>query len=215
MTPFNDVLSTDGELRDVFRQPSARAVAKQIDRLDDHCREFVAHSPFVVVGTSNPDGTGDVSPKGGPPGFVRVLDEHRLAMGELPGNNRLDGYRNLIRDSRVGLLFLIPGLDETLRVNGRGFVVTDPEVLEVCALDGRLPPVALGIEVGEAFIHCAKALRRSQIWEPTAWPDRSTMATPACMLVTHAGITGDPQGIKTAEALDVGNARTMWNPPPE
>ena len=125
----------------------------------------------MLVGTTNADGTGDVSPKGGPPGFVTVLDEHRLAFGELPGNGRVDSYRNLLANPAVGLMFLIPGLGETLRVNGQGYVITDPGLLDQCSVDGKRPKVVLGVAVREAFIHCAKALRRSQLWEPAGWPD--------------------------------------------
>ena len=213
MTAFRQVLGDEDELRALFPPPTPRAVAKQIDHLDEHCRSYIAHATFVAVGTTNVDGTGDVSPKGGPPGFVRVLDDHRLAMGELPGNNRLDGYTNLLADPAVGLLFLVPGVGETLRVNGRGLVVTDPEVLDACAIDGRRPKVALGVEVTEAFIHCAKALRRSNLWEPGRWPGLDDMATPACMLVAHARIPDDPDGARTAASLEKVYATTLWNAP--
>lgn len=168
-----DRVTSVEELRALFPPPSARAVTKQLDRIDDRCRAWLAQSPFVAVGTTNPDGTGDVSPRGGAPGFVHVLDDHHLAWGELPGNNRLDGYANLVRDPRVGLLFMIPGIDEMLRVNGTAWVSTDPALLQATAPDGALPTVALVVEVVEAFIHCAKAARRSGLWDPTRWPDPS------------------------------------------
>jgi PPOX class probable FMN-dependent enzyme len=212
MTRFTQRVRSEDELRALFPPPPPRAVAKQIDRLDDHCRAFIAHAPFVAIGTTNVDGTSDVSPKGGPPGFVRVLDDHRLALGELPGNNRLDGYTNLLANPAVGLLFLVPGVGETLRVNGRGHVVTDPDVLDACALGGRRPKIALGVEVVEAFIHCAKALRRSGLWDPGAWPDLAELPSPACMLVAHAGIPDDPGGARTAAALERVYASTLWNP---
>jgi uncharacterized protein len=211
MAPFDGVLRSEVELRELIRPPGRRAADKQIDHLDPNCQQFIAHAPFVIVATTNADGTGDASPKGGPPGFVRVLDEHRLAMGELPGNGRVDGYRNLLANPAVGLIFLIPGLGETLRVNGRGYLVTDPDVLEVCTLDGRRPPLALGVEVVEAFIHCAKALRRADLWDPARWPDTSGMPTIACMLVEHAGIPGDADGTRTAAALEEAYAATLWN----
>jgi PPOX class probable FMN-dependent enzyme len=208
---FDGVVTTEAALREIIRPPGRRAADKQIYRLDHNCRHFIAHSPFVVIATTNADGTGDASPKGGPPGFVRVLDDHRLAMGELPGNGRVDGYRNLLANPAVGLLFLIPGLGETLRVNGRGYLVTDPAVLDACTLDGRRPALALGVDVVEAFIHCAKALRRADLWAPERWPDRSDMPTVACMLAEHAGIEGDPDGSRTAVALEDAYATTMWN----
>ncbi len=211
MAPFYGILRTEDELRALIRPPGRRAAEKQIDHLDANCRAFIAHAPLAIVATTNADGTGDASPKGGPPGFVQVLDEHRLAMGELPGNGRVDGYRNLLGNPAIGMIFLIPGVGETLRVNGRGHLVTDPTVLDACTLDGRRPPLALGVEVVEAFIHCAKALRRAQLWDPARWPDTSDMATIACMLVEHAGITGDADGTRTAAALEEAYATTLWN----
>jgi len=211
MAPFDGVLRTETELREIIRPPGKRAAQKQIDHLDANCRAYIAHAPFAIVATTNLDGTGDASPKGGPPGFVRVLDDHRLAMGELPGNGRVDGYRNLLANPAVGLIFLIPGVGETLRVNGRGFLVTDPAVLDACTLDGRRPALALGVEVVEAFIHCAKALRRASLWDPDHWPDTAEMPTIACMLVRHADIPGDPDGTLTAAALEENYATTLWN----
>jgi uncharacterized protein len=208
---FSNTLTSEAELRAIFPPPGRRARDKQIDRLDDHCRALIAHAPFVAIGTTNADGTGDVSPKGGPPGFVTVLDDHRLAMGELPGNNRLDGYLNLVANPAIGMLFLVPGVGETLRVNGEGYVTTDPDVLAACALDGRPPKVALGVVVREAFIHCAKALRRASLWEPERWPGLEDLPTIACMLVAHAGIDGDADGTKTAAALETAYATTLWN----
>src|SRR5262245_41005111 len=175
MSPFGQTLGSEAELRTISSPPDKGAVAQQLDHLDDHCRAFIGHSPFVLIGTSGADGSGDVSPKGGPPGFVTVLDEHRLAMGELPGNNRIDSYINVVATGTVGMLFLIPGLDECLRVNGKGYAVTEPSVLEACAVGGKLPKVALGLEVTEAFIHCAKAIRRGQIWQPPNWPDTADL----------------------------------------
>ena len=208
---FEGIIRDEAALREIIRGPHPRAKDKQIDHLDDNCRQFIARAPFVLVGTTNADGTGDVSPKGGPPGFVRVLDEHRLALGELPGNGRVDGFRNLLANPAIGLIFLIPGLGETLRVNGQGYLVTDPQLIEECALDGKRPSLVLGVEVREAFIHCAKALRRAQLWDVGAWPDLAGMPTVACMLVAHAGIEGDPDGSRTAAALEDGYAKTLWN----
>jgi PPOX class probable FMN-dependent enzyme len=209
--PFAGIIRDEDELRQIIRPPHQRARDKQIDHLDENCRQFIAHAPFVLVGTTNLDGTGDVSPKGGPPGFVTVLDERRLAFGELPGNGRVDGYRNLLANPAIGLIFLIPGLGETLRVNGQGYVLNDPEMFERCSVDGKCPKVVLGVAVQEAFIHCAKALRRSQLWEPAGWPDLSGMPTVACMLVEHAGIDGDPGGHRTAAALEDAYATQLWN----
>ena len=170
-----------------------------------------ARSPFFVIGTTNPDGTGDTSPKGGPAGFVRRLDEHHLAFGELPGNNRIDGFRNIVRDPRVGLIFFVPGMEETLRVNGTGSVVLDDEVLEAVAIAGKLPKVAVVVETHEVFIHCGKAIRRSSLWDPAGWPDTSALPTAACMMVSHAKVPGDEGGLKTQVMLEEAYKTTLWN----
>lgn len=166
----------------------------QLDHLDAHCRAFIAHAPFVALGTTNPDGTGDVSPKGGPPGFVKVLDDHHLAIGDLPGNNRLDGLSNVITTGSVGTLFVIPGRGETLRVNGRGSVSREAGVLETCAIAGARPPTALVIEVVEAFLHCSKAFLRSGLWEPERWPDTAGVASLATMVGDHMAIAARQPG---------------------
>ena len=185
---FDDVVHDVDELRTHFREPSETVQRKQIDHLDANCRAFIAHAPFVLVATANADGTCDVSPKGGPPGFVAVLDEHRLAIGDLPGNNRIDSLRNVVTNPYVGLLFVVPGMGETLRVNGRAWVVRDAAVLDACEVHDRRPAVALGVEVAEAYVHCAKAFRRSNLWEPDAWPDRDAVPTAAAMLRDHIGL---------------------------
>jgi PPOX class probable FMN-dependent enzyme len=207
--PFADVVTDEGELRSLFRETSDAARRKQIDRLDEHCRIFIAHAPFVLVATSNADGTCDVSPRGGPPGFVAVLDDYRLAIGDLPGNKRVDSFSNLVTNAHVGLLFVVPGLGETLRVNGNAWVVRDPDVLDACTVHDRRPPVAIGVEVADAYIHCAKAFRRSNLWDPDQWPDRGDMPSAAAMLREHAGVQS--VGVDVIEqALEDGYAKTMW-----
>lgn len=158
---------------------------KVIDRLDEHCRTFIACSPFVLVGTSNASGRCDVSPKGGPPGFVKVLDEQRLAIPDAPGNRLIDSLRNLITNQHVGLLFLIPGMDETLRVNGRAVLTRDADVLQFVQSDPKPPKVAIGVEVEEAFLHCAKAFKRSALWRPEEWQGAEGLARPAQIWRDH------------------------------
>ena len=172
--------------RTLVGKPSELAVRKEISHLDAHCRAFIARSPFVLIATSGASGRADVSPKGDPPGFVQVLDEHRLVIPDRPGNRRLDGMRNLLENPHVGLLFLIPGLEETLRVNGRAWIIRDEEVLARCAVMGKRPTLALGVYAEECFIHCAKAFKRAQLWQPDQWPDRAGLASPSEMLVDHA-----------------------------
>jgi PPOX class probable FMN-dependent enzyme len=184
--PFRDAFTSEDELRAIVGRPSELAVRKEIAYLDAHCRAFIARSPFVVIATAGASGRADVSPKGDPPGFVQVLDDHRLVIPDRPGNRRLDGMRNLLENPHVGLLFLIPGLDETLRVNGRAWIIRDEEVLARCTVMDRRPTLALGVYAEECFIHCAKAFKRAQLWQPTRWPDRSGLASPAEMLLDHA-----------------------------
>jgi len=211
MEPFRDRITSEDELREWYRQPPELTQRKRVDRLDDHCRAFIEHSPFVLVGTAAPDGTADVSPKGGPPGFVVSLDERRLAIPDLAGNNLLDSLTNLLHHSGVGLLFLVPGRDETLRVNGRGCITRDPDVLAACAVKDRAPTAAIGVEVVEAFVHCAKAFRRGDVWDPKAWPDQSRLASAACMLRDHVELGDLPEETVT-QFLEDGYAQTMWEP---
>src|SRR5262249_14996785 len=155
-------------------------IDKVIQHLDHHCADFLARSPFFVLSTANAEGVCDGSPKGGPPGFARVLDEHRLAWADFSGNNRLDSFQNLVANDSVALLFMIPGLDETLRVNGTAALVTDPALREEFAIDGKAARVVVVVTVAEAYIHCAKALRRAGLWSPESWLDPSELPSAVC-----------------------------------
>jgi len=135
-----------------------------------------------LLATSSASGRCDVSPKGDAPGFVRVLDEHHLAIPDRIGNKRLDGMRNILENPHVGLIFLIPGREETLRVNGRAWIVRDEALLTTLSAQGKLPQLAIGVEIEECFFHCPKAFRRSKLWEPASWPDRDALPTMACVL---------------------------------
>ena len=210
MPPFRDRIETEDDLRALVDAPppDARPWAKAIPALDDHCRAFIAHSPFCVLATAGPDGSCDVSPRGGPPGFVRVLDDHRLAFGDLPGNRRQDSHRNLIATGRAALLFMVPGRGETLRVNGRACLTRDAEVLEAVALDGTPPSLAFGMQVEVAFLHCAKALLRSRLWRPEDWLDLDGLPSSARMLRDH--VSGGVTEEAVAAALQESYATTMW-----
>jgi PPOX class probable FMN-dependent enzyme len=166
-------VTSERELRDLYGQPGARAVAKEQPVLTADCRDFIAHSPFLVMGTASADGRCDVSPKGDAPGFVHVLDEHRLAIPDRPGNNRLDGMRNVLENGHVALIFFIPGREDTLRVNGRATIVRDEALLERLAVGGKRPVTALVVEVEQCFMHCARAFKRAGLWQPERWPDAS------------------------------------------
>lgn len=186
--PFSHLVTTVEELREeLYPEPPAKAWAKEIPTLDRHCVDFIERSPLAFLGTSDARGRCDVTPRGGPPGFARVLGADRFAFADLTGNRRLDALRNVLENPQVGLVFLIPGLRETLRVNGRAYLTRDPEVLRVCDVPARTADLAVGIEVQTAFLHCAKALIRSQLWEPESWPASEELPSPAEILRDHVG----------------------------
>jgi uncharacterized protein len=201
-------IRTVAELRSVYRPPAPRSLDKEVDRLDEHCRDFLAHCPFVVLASTSNDGRVDASPRGGPPGFVAVLDDHRLAIPDMAGNNRLDSMRNIVKGGAVALLCMVPGIDETMRVNGLATVSTDPSVLECCPVGTLRPHVAIVVDVRTAFIHCAKALRRAALWRAEEWPEIADMATPACMLKDHIGLDGTVED--SQRFLEASYAKTTW-----
>src|SRR5258705_511405 len=179
---FKRVVTSESELRALMGAPSERAIKKEMATLDEPSRAFIARSPFLLLATSDASGRCDVSPKGDGPGFVRVLDEHHLVIPDRPGNKRLDGLRNLLANPHIGLIFLIPGREETLRVNGRASIVRDEEILATLSARDKLPQLAIAVETEEVFFHCPKAFRRSKLWEPASWPDRDALPTMACVL---------------------------------
>ncbi len=179
-------ITTLDQLREVYPPPAERSVHKEVDHLDEHCRRFVALSPFVLISSSDAAGACDVSPKGGPPGFVHVLDTHRLLIPDATGNRRLDGLQNMLENPHVGLLFLIPGMGETLRANGRVELTRDPNLLDGLETAGRPAKLALVVTVEVSYLHCAKALIRSKLWQPGSWPDELPSA--AEILNDHIGI---------------------------
>ncbi|HEY7258655.1 MAG TPA: pyridoxamine 5'-phosphate oxidase family protein [Gaiellales bacterium] len=168
-------ISTEGHLRAVVGTPTDLVAAKVADRLNSLTRQFVERSPFVCVATSRPDGGLDVSPRGDPAGFVRTLDDRTLLIPERPGNRLADTLTNLVSDPRIALLFLIPGIGDTFRVNGRAAVVDDPELLASSAVDGRTPKLGVLVSIEEAFTHCPKAFIRSDLWNPERHVDRSEL----------------------------------------
>ena len=182
MTMTAAAVTTATELREILGYPNERAVQKQLAALDKHCQAFIARSPFVVLSTSNARGGCDASPKGDRPGFVLVQDEHTVVIPDRPGNRRADSLLNILENPHVGLLFLIPGMGETLRVNGTASLVQDPALLEQLAVDGKKPQLAIVVKVQECFLHCAKALIRSQLWDPERFMPRCEMPSLAQMI---------------------------------
>jgi hypothetical protein len=168
-------IADEGQLRAVICSPADVVVSKIADRLNHLTRQFVERSPFVCVATATPAGGLDVSPRGDPAGFVRILDERTLLLPERPGNRIADTLTNLLADERIALLFLIPGVGDTFRVNGRAAVVDDPELLAPCAVDGKVPELGILVLVEQAYTQCAKALIRSDLWNPEHHIDRSEL----------------------------------------
>lgn len=162
-------IETLDELTSLFRTPGGRAVDKQLDHLVDGMADFIDRSPFAILATSDGAGSVDASPRGGPPGFIRRLDDRHIAIPDLNGNNRLDSYRNLIAHPYAGVLLVVPGKDETLRVNGPACITTDPDLLAGFTKELRTPKLAVVVETAEVYGHCAKAFRRGKLWRPEAW----------------------------------------------
>lgn len=164
-------VETLDQLTSLFRAPGGRAVDKQLDHITDGMAAFIDRAPFLVLATSDGRGSVDASPRGGPPGFVRRLDERHIAIPDLNGNNRLDSYRNLIAHPHAGILLIVPGKDETLRINGPATITTDPELLAGFTTELRPPKLAVVVETAEVFGHCAKAFRRGRMWQPERWDE--------------------------------------------
>jgi len=176
------LISDETELRAIIGEPSETVLLKLTDRLNDLTRQFIERSPFVCVATVAPDGGLDVSPKGDGPGFVRVLDEHTLLIPDRPGNRIADTFRNLLADPRVALLFLIPGVGDTFRVNGRAVITDDAELLAQSTIEGKVPKLGLLVSIEEAYTHCPKALIRSDLWNPARHIERSMLPSSGAIL---------------------------------
>ena len=201
---FRDLVTSEETLRAVVGgEPSEVARRKEIPALDVHARTFIARSPFLLLGTSGPDGRCDVSPKGDAPGFVHVVDDHHLVIPDRPGNKRLDGMRNILANPHVGLLFLVPGNDFTLRVNGRACITRDPAVLRPLETQGKVPLLAIGVEVEEVFLHCARSFRRGRLWDHGTWPGADALPSMPCILYDQT------KGAMSLEALEARNAQSL------
>jgi PPOX class probable FMN-dependent enzyme len=168
-------ITDEVELRSVIGAPTDLVVGKIADRLNRLTRQFVERSPFVCVATARPDGGLDVSPRGDPAGFVRILDERTLLLPERPGNRIADTLTNLLEDPRIALLFLIPGVGDSFRINGRASIVDDPELLAESTVEGKTPKLGILVEVEQAYTQCSKALIRSELWNPERHVDRSEL----------------------------------------
>ena len=176
-------------LRSLIGEPSDLVRSKINDRLNDLTRQFVERSPFLCLATSAADGACDVSPRGDPAGFVKVLDERTLLLPDRPGNKLADSFRNVLENPHVALLFFLPGVSDTFRVNGRASIVDDPELLEQCTVEGNAPTLGMRIEIDEAFTHCPKAFLRAQLWDPERYVDRSELPSAGEIMRSVNGTT--------------------------
>ena len=187
---LDDAISDPATLREFVGAPIQRTLEKQLDHLDPHCVDFLARSPIAMLSTAGADGRCDCSPRGGPPGFAHVIDAKHLALPDYKGNKRQDSHVNVMENPHVGLLFLIPGLGETLRINGSAQLSRDPELLSVLATRGDPPQLGLVIDVEEVYLHCAKACMRSQVWDPSTWLPREELPSATQIYRDHRDTPG-------------------------
>lgn len=170
MPKFNHVIKTHEEFRALMKEPSDLVTRKSLSHLDKHCGIFINRSPFVLLASADAKGNADISPKGDPIGFVKIIDKQTLAIPDRLGNRRADSIENILQNSKVGLIFLIPGKTETLRVSGTAIIVRDTKLRDSMVIHGKSPDFAIVVDVEEAFFHCSKCMKRSQLWEHENWP---------------------------------------------
>jgi PPOX class probable FMN-dependent enzyme len=200
------VTSVD-QLRETYEPPRERAVAKQLDRLDRHCHDFLARAPFCTLATAGADGKADCSPRGDLPGFVKAADDRTLLIPDRPGNNRLDSLSNIVENPEVGLLFMVPGFNETLRVNGRAKVLKDPALCAEFAVNGKPARVVVRVAVREVYFHCAKTLIRAKLWDSDSQQDREEAPSLGRILTdqTKLGSVDDAE-VSIAESME----KRLW-----
>ncbi len=196
------LIEDEDSLRALYPPTHALAAQKSLDHIDAHAQKFISLSPFLCIGTQSALGSGDVSPRGDAPGFVVVRNKHTLWIPDRPGNNRLDTLSNILANAAVGLLFMVPGFDDTLRVNGTAQITVDPEVLAAFDVNGKPAKAVIVVTVQEVFLHCAKAFRRSRLWDPKALQDRGSM--PSLMKILLDQTTGAPDSEDALKSLEDG-----------
>lgn len=203
------MIETEDRLRENFGEVHPLAVLKSRPGLDKYSRQFIAMSPFLVISTADANGKADLSPRGDPPGFVHMVDDHTILIPDRPGNNRLDTMANIVANPNVGCLFFIPGFEDTLRLNGKARITDDAELLKHCTVSGKQPKVGILIAVEEVFMHCAKALKRSKLWHDDYRQDRSQMPSIARIIMDQTSEAGvDEQEAAAADASVEGDYKT-------
>jgi PPOX class probable FMN-dependent enzyme len=207
MSGFEQTIEHLEELRARYRDPSPVVQRKKVPRVDDAARRFIARSPFCLLATADSAGRADVSPRGGPPGFVRTLDDRRLVIPDLSGNNLLDSLTNIVENPHAGLLFVVPGRDETLRVEGDACLTTDPNVLACWDDELRRPRVAIGVTVATVYIHCAKSFRRGRVWDPQSWTELADAPDICEVIIEQIGLGAEPEVVR--RDLEAGYAHDL------
>lgn len=191
------MIGTEEELRAKFGEVSHLAAAKSRPALDKYSRQFISLAPFLVISTADTQGRADLSPRGDPPGFVAVIDDNTILIPDRPGNNRLDTMANIVANPNVGLLFFVPGFEDTLRLNGKARITDDAALLAGCEMNGKSPKVGILVTVEEVFLHCAKALKRSRLWDPESRQDRAQMPTIARIILEQTATpVAEPEAAK-------------------
>lgn len=213
-TPFGGVVESVETLAELYRTPSALVQAKVRSGIDEGSAKFISTAPFLVISTTGADGGNDASPRGGPSGFVKIIDDNYVAIPDLNGNNLIDTIRGIVANGHAGVLFMVPGQNETLRVNGAAWVTTDADVLDLWRDELRRPTTAMVVRADEVYIHCAKAFRRSHLWDPTTWDQYADV--PDCVTILDAqGLLGDVDAKVVRDALDEGYVAGLAYDEPE
>ncbi len=213
-TPFAHIVRSTDELAELYRSPGALVKAKVRSGIDEGSAKFITTAPFLVISTTGEDGRNDASPRGGPSGFVKILDDNYVAIPDLNGNNLIDTIRGVVANGRAGVIFIVPGQNETLRLNGDAWVTTDDAVLDRWHDELRRPTSAIVVRADEVYIHCAKAFRRSHLWDPTTWDQYADAPDCVAILETQGLLTGiDPAAVR--EDLDKGYVAGLAYDEPE
>lgn len=205
---FREIVISEDEIRAVVGYPPQRSMAKVINSIDEYSKRFIAHAPFVFIASAGADGSIDISPKGDPAGFVRVIDQKTLAIPDRLGNRRIDTFRNVLRNSNLGLIFIIPGITYTLRVSGQALIVRDLDLRASLAVNDKMPDHVLVVHVERVLSHCPKCMIRSGLWQPEAWPDTTNLPTFAETLKAHANLAESIEAIQTI--IERGNRERLY-----
>jgi PPOX class probable FMN-dependent enzyme len=205
---FSDFITTEEQLREVIGYPGHRVTAKAVTALDDYCRDYIAKSPFLLIASSDAQGNVDVSPKGDPPGFVHVLDDTTLLIPDRPGNRRADTFMNVLQNPKIGLIFLIPGKKETLRVSGQATLIRDSDWRQKLSVKGKVPDLLLAVSVKEAFFHCSKCIIRSELWNSDGFPELAGLPSLAQTMVKHGNL--DDSVEEMAEMIEEDAATNLY-----